>query len=125
MNGNIFIILNLLEGTKMENVNTINKEVNVVAYYFHSKGMRLRCFPKVMEYNGRRIAFTETGLRHPARKGMRSIHVFDMTDGNADYRIEFDAHQLIWTLISITDTSFDPEPVGISRRTLKSEFAAN
>jgi hypothetical protein len=109
----------------MENVNIINKEVNVVAYYFHSKGMRLRCYPKVMEYNGRRVAFTETGLRHPTRKGMRSIHVFDMTDGNDNYRIEFDAHQLIWTLISITDTSFNPEPVGISRRTLKSEFAAN
>jgi hypothetical protein len=51
--------------------------------------------------------------------------VFDMTDGNDNYRIEFDAHQLTWTLISITDTSFNPEPVGISRRTLKSEFAAN
>jgi hypothetical protein len=89
--------------------------------------MRLRCYPKVMEYNGRRIAFTETGLRHPTRKGMRSIHVFDMTDGNADYRIEFDAHQLTWTLISITDTSFKKilNRVGISRRTLKSEFAAN
>jgi hypothetical protein len=25
----------------MENINTVNKEVNVIAFYFHSKGMRL------------------------------------------------------------------------------------
>jgi hypothetical protein len=39
----------------MENVTKIDQEVTVVAYYFHNKGMRLRCYPKVMEYNGRRI----------------------------------------------------------------------
>jgi hypothetical protein len=109
----------------MENVTKIDQEVNVVAYYFHNKGMRLRCYPKVMEYNGRRITFTETGLRHPTRKGMRSIHVFDMTDGNADYRIEFDAHQLTWTLISISDIHYDAAPVGFSHRNLHSEFAPN
>jgi hypothetical protein len=109
----------------MENVIEINKEVNVVAYYFHSKGMRLRCFPKVMEWGNRRITFTEAGLRHPTKKGMRSIHVFDMTDGNADYRIEFDAHQLTWTLISISDMHYEQKNIGLSHRTLRSEFAPN
>jgi hypothetical protein len=112
----------------MENINEINKEVNVVAFYFHSKGMKLRCYPKIMEWGGKRIAFTETGLRHPTRKGTRSIHVFDMTDGNTDYRLEFDAHQLIWTLISISDTQFSPESydqkVGFSHRSLRSGLAA-
>jgi hypothetical protein len=92
----------------MENINYINKEVSVVAYYFRNKGMRLRCYPKIMEFNGRRIIFTETGLRHPTRKGMRSIHVFDMTDGTTDYRIEFDAHQLTWTLIYVADMHYAP-----------------
>lgn len=87
----------------MQNVNTINKDVNIVAYYFHNRGPRLRCFPKSMEWNGRRINFTETGLVHPTKKGQRSIHVFDMTDGNADYRLEFDAANLNWTLVSIAD----------------------
>jgi len=92
----------------MENVNTINKDVNIVAYYFHNRGPRLRCFPKSMEYQGKRITFTETGLVHPTKKGQRTLHIFDMTDGNADYRLEFDAQQLTWTLVSISDTGFQP-----------------
>jgi hypothetical protein len=41
--------------------------------------------------------------------------------------LEFDAHQLTWTLISITDIrqeDFEPS-VGISHRTLHSRFASN
>ncbi len=92
----------------MENVNTINKEVNIVAYYFKSSERRLRCFPKRMEYEGKRVDFTETGLVHPTKKGQRMIHVFDMTDGNADYRLEFDAQNLSWKLIAITDVAYAP-----------------
>ena len=90
----------------MENVTNINKDVSVVAYYFRNTGERLRCFPKRIEWEGRRVDFSETGLRHPTKKGQRMVHVFDMTDGNADYRIEFDAERLTWTLISIADTSY-------------------
>jgi len=89
----------------MDQVNVVNKDVNIVAYYFHNKGRRLRCFPKSMEWAGRRVNFTETGMVHPTRKGQRMLHVFDMTDGNADYRLEFDAQQLSWTLVSIADIS--------------------
>jgi hypothetical protein len=88
----------------MENVVQINKAVNVVAFYFKNAGQRLKCFPKRMEYNGRAINFTETGLLHPVRKGSKMVHVFDMTDGNADYRLEFDAETLDWTLVYIADT---------------------
>lgn len=90
----------------MDNVNLINKEVNIVAFYFKNGIRRLRCFPKSMEYEGRRVTFTETGLVHPTKKGLRTIHVFDMTDGTADYRLEFDAVSLSWTLVSIADSSF-------------------
>ncbi len=89
----------------MENSVTINKEVSIVAYYFKSGLRRLKCFPKRMEYRGKVIEFSQTGLRHPTKKGQRMIHVFDMTDGNADYRLEFDAAALTWTLVSIADTS--------------------
>jgi len=90
----------------MDQVNLINKEVNIVAYYFKNSVRRLRCYPKLMEYNGRRIEFTETGLVHPTKKGQRMIHVFDMTDGNADYRLEFDAQDLSWKLIAITEAGY-------------------
>lgn len=84
----------------------INKDVNIVAYYFKNSAQRLRCFPKRMEYDGRRVDFTETGLVHPTKKGQRMIHVFDMTDGAADYRLEFDAQDLTWKLICITDIHY-------------------
>jgi len=94
----------------MENNVHINKAVNVVAFYFKNAGpayrqagSRLKCFPKRMEYDGRRVEFTETGLRHPVQKGKSLVHVFDMTDGNADYRLEFDAQNLDWKLVSIAD----------------------
>ena len=92
----------------MDQGTIINKEVNIVAFYFKNNARRLRCFPKRMEYDGKRVNFTETGLVHPTKKGHRMIHVFDMTDGSADYRLEFDAQALIWTLVAITDTQYAP-----------------
>jgi hypothetical protein len=92
----------------MEPVITINKEVNIVAFYFTNHTRRLRCFPKRMEYDSKRIDFTETGMVHPTQKGKRMVHVFDMTDGHADYRLEFDAQALSWTLVAITDTNYAP-----------------
>jgi hypothetical protein len=90
----------------MDQAEIINKDVNIVAYYFKNNSRRLRCFPKRMEWEGKRVDFTETGLVHPTQKGKRMIHVFDMTDGTADYRLEFDAQALSWTLIAITDTQY-------------------
>jgi hypothetical protein len=89
----------------MENTVYVNQEVSIVAYYFKNGLRRLKCFPKKMEYRGRIIEFIETGLRHPTKKGQRMIHVFDMTDGTADYRLEFDAEALTWTLVAISDIS--------------------
>jgi hypothetical protein len=98
----------------MDQTIQINKEVSIVAFYFKNNARRLRCFPKRMEYDGRRVDFTETGLVHPTKKGHRMIHVFDMTDGNADYRLEFDAQALSWTLVAITDTNYAPIPSGFT-----------
>ena len=92
----------------MDQVAQINKDVSIVAYYFKNNARHLRCFPKRMEYDGKRITFTETGLLHPTQKGQRMVHVFDMTDGTADYRLEFDAQALSWTLVAITDTNYAP-----------------
>ena len=99
----------------MEDSVQINKEVSIVAYYFKTGLRRLKCFPKRMEYQGRIIEFSETGLRHPTKKGQRMIHVFDMTDGNADYRLEFDAAELTWTLVSIADTSETPRGLAYAK----------
>lgn len=99
----------------MDNVTSINKEVSIVAFYFKNGLRRLKCFPKRMEYQGKIVDFSETGLRHPTKKGQRMIHVFDMTDGSADYRLEFDAAALTWTLVSIADISQSHQDLNYAR----------
>jgi len=57
--------------------------------------------PVKMRWGKKEISFTELGLRHPTKKGQRMVHVFDMSDGVNDYRLEFDAEMLTWTLTAI------------------------
>lgn len=62
------------------------------------------CRPlKFRRPNGREITITEIGLRHPSSKGLRTIHVFDVTDGANDYRLEFDSERLTWHLTRMGD----------------------
>lgn len=91
---------------KMDNSVLINKRVKVLAVYSGLDSNEPSCLPKRMIYRGKQYSFTELGLKHPTLKGKRMIHVFDMTDGLADYRLEFDAEGLTWTLIYISDTGY-------------------
>jgi hypothetical protein len=57
------------------------------------------CVPrKFKRANGREVDITEIGLRHPTVQGRRTVHIFDVTDGGADYRLEFDSERLTWQL---------------------------
>jgi hypothetical protein len=53
--------------------------------------------------SGREVEVSEIGLRHPSTKGTRTIHVFDVTDGGADYRLELDTERLTWHLTREAD----------------------
>ena len=62
------------------------------------------CRPiKFKRPNCREINVTEIGLRHPSMQGKRMLHIFDVTDGSADYRLEFDAEHLTWHLTREAD----------------------
>lgn len=80
----------------------INKRVKVLAIYDNSTSI-LACRPVRMLYKNQEYSFVEIGLVHPTNQGKKMLHIFDVSDGSADYRLEFDAEQLIWTLISISD----------------------
>ncbi len=75
----------------------LNERVEVVAVF----GTGLHpCQPrKVRRANGREIEITEIGLVHPTMQGRRTVHMFDVTDGAADYRLEFDSFHLTWRLV--------------------------
>ena len=79
----------------------INERVEVIATFHTVSGERLVCFPRKMRWRGQEIEFTSLGMRHPTTKGHRMVHVFDMSDGAGDYRLEFDAERLSWMLVAI------------------------
>ncbi len=87
----------------MDNFEILNARVDVITRFTSQGENRDICFPCKMRYQGQNIAFTELGLRHPTAKGKRMLHVFDVTDGANDYRLEFDAENLTWRLVAILD----------------------
>jgi hypothetical protein len=74
----------------------LNERVDVVATF--SVGLN-PCVPvKFRRKNRREIIVTELGLRTPVAAGRKKVHMFDVTDGEADYRLEFDSERLTWKL---------------------------
>ena len=80
----------------------VNTRVKVLVTYQIDADIGHAAMPHKMIYGGREIVFTELGLYHPTKRGQRMVHVFDMSDGQSDYRLEFDAERLSWTLVAIT-----------------------
>lgn len=72
----------------------LNERVDVLVSF--GEGLH-PCKPlKFRRASGREVTISEIGLVHPTTKGMRALHVFDVTDGGADYRLEFDSERLTW-----------------------------
>ena len=79
----------------------LNERIQVVAVF--GSGLN-PCRPlKFKRTSGREIEVSEIGLRHPSAKGKRLTHIFDVTDGSSDYRIELDAERLTWRLTREAD----------------------
>ena len=74
----------------------LNERIEVIAVF--GEGLN-PCRPvRFKRASGREVEITEIGLRHPTVSGKRTIHMFDVTDGGADYRLEFDSERLTWRL---------------------------
>lgn len=84
----------------MKNRIAIAKEVTVPELYFKNEG-RLTSFPRRMELDGKEYRFMD-GLRYLVQKGQQLIQVFDMTDGQRDYRLQFDDSRRSWTLVDMS-----------------------
>ena len=89
---------------EVENQNVIsNREVEITSLYFRSPGSqrqeRLEAFPKQMIYDGREYTFIESGLRFLVRKGQQLIELFDVSDGQRQYRLRCENDH--WTLVGI------------------------
>jgi hypothetical protein len=74
----------------------MNERIDVIATF--GEGVN-PCRPlRFRRANGREVTVSEIGLRHPSVQGKRTLHMFDVTDGAADYRLEFDSERLTWRL---------------------------
>jgi hypothetical protein len=79
----------------------LNEQVKVVAVF--GDGMN-PCRPlRFRRSSGREIDIKEIGLVHPTMQGKRMLHIFDVTDNSADYRLEFDTERLVWHLTREAD----------------------
>jgi hypothetical protein len=85
----------------MDPTQIVNQRVDVAVFFRKDGDISMLAYPVKMRYRGHEILFTRLGLRHPTAKGKRMIHVFDVSDDCNDYRLEFDAHSLTWTLVAI------------------------
>jgi hypothetical protein len=85
----------------MNDETLLNERIEVITVF---GGGLNPCRPvRFRRLSGREIEITEIGLRHPSVQGKRMIHVFDVTDGGADYRLEFDSERLTWHLTREAD----------------------
>lgn len=74
----------------------LNERIKVLASF--GEGLNI-CYPmRFWRANGREVVVKKLGLRHPTNAGLRTIHVFEVTDGGTDYRLEFDTERLTWHL---------------------------
>ena len=62
------------------------------------------CRPvKVRRSSSKEVVITKIELGYPHERGSRTVHIFDVTDGQADYRLEFDSATLAWWLTREAD----------------------
>jgi len=83
----------------------LNDRVEIITLFKKRGDSASLVIPAKMRWGKKEITLTELGLRHPTAKGHRMIHIFDVSDGINDYRLEFDAEMLTWTLVAILSGS--------------------
>lgn len=76
---------------------TINKEIEVNAFYFN-QGQNFKSFPRAITFEHKRYTFQD-GLQMLVQKGADAIRFFDMTDGFNNFRLREENDQ--WFLISL------------------------
>ena len=85
----------------MDDETSLRERVVVLAVF--DAGLHPCRVLKFKRANGREVVVKETGLIYPALRGQKELHIFDVTDGAADYQLEFDARTLTWFLTREAD----------------------
>ncbi len=83
-----------------------NQEVEITSVYFRNNPaeQRFESFPKRMVLEGREYNFLEDGLRYLVKRGQDLVKLFDVSDGQVQYRLKLDAANH-WTLVGTKASS--------------------
>lgn len=78
------------------------REIQITSVYFRNKngGQRFESYPKRMVLDGREYTFMESGIRYLVQKGQELVRLFDMSDGQTQYRLRLDGDNH-WSLVNM------------------------
>lgn len=79
-----------------------NQDIEITSVYFRNDPakQRFESYPKRMVYDGREYTFLESGMRYLVHKGQQLVKLFDVSDGQTQYRLRVDS-QNHWTLVGM------------------------
>jgi len=86
----------------MEITTFTNRDIEVTAVYFRGGQTRRRfeSYPRRMVMDGREYTFLESGMRYLVHKGQQLVKLFDVSDGQTQYRLRVDNNNH-WTLVGM------------------------
>lgn len=76
----------------------LDDKVNVVASFVMTPQHTVKITPHIMGWKGKRYRLATMGLYHPARRGVKRVHIFEFTCDDIKFRVELDPDSLEWTL---------------------------
>jgi hypothetical protein len=81
---------------------SVNQSIEITSWGFtrRPRESRLQSFPKRMLWDDREYTFAEIGMHYLVQKGQDLIRLFDVSDGQACYRLKCD-NTNCWTLVSM------------------------
>ena len=80
---------------------SVNQTIEITSWGFsrRPRAAQLESFPKRMLWDDREYTFAEIGMHFLVKKGQDLIRLFDVSDGETDYRLKCNGDQ--WTLVSM------------------------
>lgn len=81
---------------------TVNQPVEITSLAFarRPRSGGLEAFPKRMVWEDREYSFAEIGMHFLINRGQELVRLFDVSDGQTDYRLKCDSTNH-WTLVSL------------------------
>ena len=86
----------------MKTTDFAQKEIEITSVRFRNNPSKQRfdSYPKRMVFEGREYTFLDSGMQFLVRTGQDLIKLFDMSDGQTQYRLKVDGNNR-WTLVDM------------------------